>query len=90
MKILTLVFVVLIATLQYPLWFGKGSWLRVWELDRKVAEKQIENEAFKARNDALLAEVQDLQKGSAAKEEIARNSLGMIKDDEVFYQVIDR
>jgi len=40
LKALTLIFVILIALLQYPLWLGKGSWLRVWELNRQVGEQQ--------------------------------------------------
>lgn len=89
MKALTLIFVILIALLQYPLWLGKGSWLRVWELNRKVSEQQEKNTALKARNDMLNAEVSDLKSGKAAIEELARSELGMIKHDEVFFQVVD-
>lgn len=88
MKALTLIFVVLIASLQYPLWLGKGSWLRVWDLNRQIAEQKDKNSALKARNDTLDAEVRDLKQGFAAIEERARSELGMIKQDEVFYQVI--
>ena len=89
MKALTLIFVILIALLQYPLWLGKGSWLRVWELNRKVSEQQEKNTALKARNDMLNAEVSGLKSGKAAIEELARSELGMIKQDEVFFQVVD-
>lgn len=89
MKALTLILVILIALLQYPLWLGKGSWLRVWELNRKVTEQHEKNTALKARNDALNAEVTDLKSGRAAIEERARSELGMIKQDEVFFQVVD-
>ncbi len=89
MKALTLIFVILIALLQYPLWLGKGSWLRVWELNRHVSEQQEKNTALKARNDMLDAEVRDLKSGKAAIEERARSELGMIKQDEVFFQVIE-
>lgn len=90
MKALTLIFVILIALLQYPLWLGKGSWLRVWDLNRQVALQQEKNTTSKARNDMLEAEVRDLKSGKAAIEERARSELGMIKQDEVFYQVIDQ
>ncbi len=90
MKALTLIFVILIALLQYPLWLGKGSWLRVWDLNRQVAVQQEENTTLKARNDNLDAEVRDLKSGKAAIEERARSELGMIKQDEVFYQVVDQ
>ncbi|MDI1299523.1 cell division protein FtsB [Methylotenera sp.] len=89
MKALTLIFVILIALLQYPLWLGKGSWLRVWDLSRQLATQQEKNGALKARNETLDAEVRDLKSGSAAIEERARSELGMIKQDEVFYQVLD-
>ncbi len=89
MRALTLIFVILIALLQYPLGLGKGSWLRVWELNRQVNLQQEKNTAHKARNDMLDAEVRDLKSGKAAIEERARSELGMIKQDEVFYQVIE-
>ncbi len=89
MKALTLIFVILIALLQYPLWLGKGSWLRVWDLSRQVATQQEKNSALKARNETLDAEVRDLKSGRAAIEERARSELGMIKQDEVFYQVLE-
>jgi cell division protein FtsB len=87
---LTLIFLILIALLQYPLWFGKGSWLRVWELNIRVEKQLSKNAELKARNDGLAAEVQDLQSGRAAIEERARSELGMIRNDEVFYQVMDQ
>ena len=89
MKALTLIFVVLIALLQYPLWLGKGSWLRVWDLSRQISEQQERNNVLKARNETLDAEVRDLKSGRAAIEERARTELGMIKKDEVFYQVLE-
>jgi cell division protein FtsB len=89
MKALTLIFVILIALLQYPLWLGKGSWLRVWDLNRQITVQQDKNSALKARNETLNAEVLDLKSGRAAIEERARSELGMIKQDEVFYQVLE-
>ena len=89
MRLLTLIFVILIAALQYPLWLGKGSWLRVWDLNQQIAAQKAENDRLKARNDMLDAEVRDLKQGYAAIEERARSELGMIKQDEVFYQVLE-
>jgi cell division protein FtsB len=89
LKALTLIFVTLIALLQYPLWLGKGSWLRVWDLSRQITVQQDKNSALKARNETLDAEVLDLKSGRAAIEERARSELGMIKQDEVFYQVLE-
>jgi cell division protein FtsB len=67
---------------------GKGGWLRVRELDRGLVEQRAATAKLKARNDALDAEVRDLKQGSDAIEERARFELGMIKRDEVFYQVV--
>jgi cell division protein FtsB len=90
MRILALVFAVLIIALQWPLWIGKGSWMRVWQLDSQLTQRQVENEKLKERNTALDAEVNDLKNGTEAIEERARNELGMIRGDEVFFQVLDR
>lgn len=90
MRWLTLLLIALIALLQYPLWLGKGSWLRVWDLSRQIEAQKEANAALKARNDALAAEVRDLKTGYAAIEERARSELGMIRQDEVFYQVVPR
>lgn len=80
----------LIALLQYPLWLGKGSWLRVWNVNQQISSQKEKNKALKQRNETLSAEVRDLKQGNAAIEERARNELGMIKEDEVFYQVINQ
>ena len=88
MRFLALVLVVLIAALQYPLWFGKGGWMRVWELDRELQQQRASNEKLRQRNAALEAEVRDLKNGYDAIEERARNELGMTKPDEIFYEVL--
>ena len=88
MKPLAAVLAALIVVLQYPLWFGKGGWLRVRELDRQLASQQAVNAGLKARNEALDAEVRDLKQGLDAIEERARLELGMIRKDEVLYQVV--
>jgi len=87
-KALAVLLAALALALQYPLWIGKGSWLRVWELDRSLAQQHEATAKLKARNDALDAEVRDLKQGFDAIEERARLELGMIKRDEVFYQVV--
>lgn len=88
MKILAAILATLLVALQYPLWLGKGSWRAVWELDQSLAEQRATNAGLKARNDALDAEVRDLKEGTEAIEERARMELGMIKRDELFYQVV--
>ena len=88
MKSLAYVLAGLLLALQYPLWFGKGSWTRVWDLDRQLVAQRLDNAQKKARNDALDVEVRDLKEGQEAVEERARFELGMIKRDETFYQVV--
>jgi cell division protein FtsB len=89
MRYLAIGLVLLIAAIQTPLWFGKGGWLRVWELRQEVQAAHAENENLRARNAALEAEVRDLKTGHEAVEERARSELGMIKQDEVFYQLVE-
>jgi cell division protein FtsB len=89
MRILALALVILIAAIQTPLWFGKGGWLRVWEIDRQLETQRQSNEQLRARNAALDAEVRDLKTGYDAIEERARSELGMIRQDEVFFQVLE-
>ena len=89
MRAVTLILIVLLLLLQYPMWLGKGSWLKVWDLNRQVEQQQQINQQTRERNALLDAEVRDLKQGTAAIEERARSELGMIKRDEVFYQVLD-
>lgn len=88
MRYLPLFLLVLIALIQYPLWLGKGSWLKVWEVDQQLATQQENNTKLLERNNAMDAEVRDLKQGTDAIEERARAELGMIKKDEVFVQVL--
>jgi cell division protein FtsB len=71
------------------LWLGKGSWLRVWEVDNQVRAQRDANQKLALRNAALDAEVRDLKQGLEAIEERARSELGMIKRDEIFFQILD-
>ena len=87
MRWLALIFVAAIVALQYPMWLGKGGWLAVLELDRQVAMQRDGNAKLKARNEALDADVRDLKTGSEAIEERARSELGMVRQDEVFFQL---
>jgi cell division protein FtsB len=88
MRVLALTLAAFIVLLQYPLWLGKGSWLKVWELDHQLQAHKAENAKLQERNSVLDAEVRDLKQGFEAIEERARYELGMIKQDEVFFQVV--
>jgi cell division protein FtsB len=89
-RLLGIAFALLILALQYPLWLGKGGWLRVRELNTQVEAQKDVNIGLKARNAALDAEVRDLKQGTEAIEERARSELGMVKQDEVFVQFRQR
>jgi len=87
MRWIKLALIVLILLLQYPLWFGKGGWLKVWDLNRQIEEQKQSNQQAQTRNAVLDAEVRDLKQGTAAIEERARSELGMVKRGEVFFQI---
>ncbi len=87
MKALAGLLAALIVAIQYPLWLGKGGWLRVWDVDRQLSAQADKNARLEARNDALAADVKDLKQGFEAIEERARYELGMVKGDELFFQV---
>ena len=88
MRLILISLTVLLVLIQYPLWLGKGGWLRVWDLSKQVDGALVKEQELKARNAKLASEVQDLKEGTGAVEERARYELGMIKDSEVFVQIL--
>jgi cell division protein FtsB len=88
MRWISLILAALILLLQYPLWLGKGGWFKVWDLGRQVEVQKQVNQQTQTRNAVLDAEVRDLKQGTEAVEERARSELGMVKRDEVFFQII--
>ena len=88
MKILNYIFWFLILLIQYPLWFDLAEWMYVFELQDEYEIQVKINQKLKKENGALLAEVNDLKSGTEAVEERARDDLGMIKKDEIFFEVI--
>jgi cell division protein FtsB len=90
MKLLAAILGALIVLIQYPLWLGKGGWLRAWEMDRQLEAQRATNRLLEARNGALAAEVRDLKQGSEAIEERARRELGLVREDEIFFQYVER
>jgi cell division protein FtsB len=79
-----IILAVLVVALQYPLWLGKGGWLRVWEVDRQLQAQRDINHQLEQRNAGLEAEVRDLKSGNEAIEERARFDLGLTRPGEVF------
>ncbi len=82
--------VALILILQYDLWVGKGSIQEVRELEAAIKTQSEENRLLKERNEALRAEVRDLKTGLDAVEERVRTELGMIRQDEIFFHIIEK
>ncbi len=89
MRLLGYALAALTILIQYPLWFGKGGWLRVAELEREVQAQRDRNHGLTARNAVMDAEVRDLKQGLEAVEELARFELGMVRKDEVFFQIVE-
>tara|TARA_B100001996_G_scaffold305719_1_gene246861 strand:+ start:769 stop:1047 length:279 start_codon:yes stop_codon:yes gene_type:complete len=87
---LTFIFFLLILLIQYPLWFAEGGFKSILEKNNQIKKQQKINADLKKQNDALIAEVNDLKKGTKAIEERARDELGMIKKDEIFFQIINK
>ncbi|GLR01723.1 hypothetical protein GCM10007934_15350 [Mycoavidus cysteinexigens] len=88
MRLVTIVLTILLVLIQYPLWWGRGGWLRVHELKQQLARQQHKNAELKLRNEQLVGEVRDLQNGEAAIEERARYQLNMVKKGEIFVRVV--
>lgn len=89
MRGLTAVLAALLLLLQYSLWFGRGGLRDVAGLEDQISTQEAGNARLEARNNALLAEVMDLKQGLDAIEEIARSEMGMIRDGEIFFQVLE-
>ena len=90
MKTLLIILVVALVLLQLKLWFGEGGYRDVQRLAVRVEEQALENEELARRNRELQAEVEDLRQGLEAIEERARSELGLVKENEEFYQVVPR
>jgi len=90
MKILGAILAALILLIQYPLWLGKGGWLRAWQIEESLSKQKSKNTQLEVRNASLGAEVRDLKQGSEAVEERARRELGMVRNDEIFFQYDNR
>lgn len=90
MRWLTVGLLVVIGLLQFPLWVGKGGWLKVWEYDRQLQAQKEVTKKLEIRNAGLDAEVRDLKQGYDAIEERARFELGMVRQDETFVQIPEK
>ena len=88
MRVVLAMLLLILILLQLKMWFGEGGFSDARRLEQRVEEQVKENEALAQRNRELRAEVEDLRQGLGAVEERARSELGLIKENEEFYQVV--
>jgi cell division protein FtsB len=86
---LLLSLLVVLGALQYRLWFAEGSLAEQHRLELQVEEQTLINSELQARNSVLDREVLELQSGNNGVEQRAREQLGLIREGETFYQVVD-
>ena len=89
MRFFVLIFTLLLLWLQYQLWFGKNGVQEYQKLRQEIEQLEQGNANLQQRNQEMFAEIDDLRQGLDAIEERARHELGMIKQDETFYRIID-
>lgn len=88
MRLVIYSMLLLLIAIQYPLWLGKGGWLKVYEMERQLQLQEAKNSLLALRNAKLAGDVKDLKEGTRAIEERARVEHGMIKEGEYFVQVL--
>ncbi len=84
-----IVMVLLLAGVQYRLWFGEGGVAEINRLKAEVAAQQAENERLLERNRVMEAEVMELKQGMETVEERARHELGMVRQGETLYLLME-
>ena len=89
MKIIFAAIILLLALLQYKLWFQDDGLSTAKTLKQDVSVQKSKNAKLEARNNQLAAEVDALKYGEEATEARARSELGMIKKDEEFYRIVE-
>jgi cell division protein FtsB len=85
-KRLAAILALLLLAIQWPLWFGRGGWLRVWDLQHQLDSQRSANSELDARGAAMSAELRSLEQGREAVEERAREDLHLMRSDEIFFQ----
>lgn len=88
MKWLWSVMAIMVVCLQVRLWVGEGSFAQVWQLSQQIEAQKEANSKLGARNDRLLAEVRNLRQAEGALEERARTNMGLIREGETFFLVV--
>ncbi|MGB1581411.1 MAG: cell division protein FtsB [Nevskiales bacterium] len=88
-RLLVLGLLLLLLGMQYRLWVGDGGWAEVARLRADIEALQEANADLQTRNNKLEAEISSLKTGVDAMEERARSDLGMVKEDEDFFLIIE-
>ena len=89
MRPIFIILIIALVVLQHKLWLGDGNVIQWIKLEQKLEDHRRENNKLAARNRALEADIKELKSGDQALEEQARYELGMIKQNEVYYQFVD-
>jgi cell division protein FtsB len=88
-RLLMLSLLILLGLLQYKLWRANDGIPALWVMEQKLGQLEQQKEKLRERNLALEAEVINLKESMDAIEERARHDLGMIKEGETFFQVVE-
>ena len=89
MRMIGVFLILVLASLQYKLWFSDSSVLKIDRLNKKLNTQMEQNNKLSARNRAIEADISELKSGDQALEEQARSDLGMVQQGETYYQFID-
>lgn len=89
MRFLVMLGVMLLIGLQYRLWFGSSGVVERGELSDRLEVQRQRTAVLRERNRILASEVEALKAGPDALEARARSELGMVKEGETFYLVIE-
>lgn len=88
MRKISVLLLLLLSWLQYSLWLGKNGVYDLVRIENDLMLQQSSNSKLKARNNQLSSEIEDLNGGQEAIEELSRNELGMIKAGEIFFRLV--
>lgn len=89
MRSIVFLLILALVSLQYKLWLGYGGIQQRQLVEQKIALQKAENQSIRSRSHALEADIRELKSGEQALEEQARYELGMVKDNEVYYQFVE-
>ena len=84
-----IILIVFFLMIQFDIWFKDDGFYRVKELEQMIGNQVEENERLKLRNEQLQREIEELKSGTESIEEKARTDLGMIKEGEEFYLIVE-